>query len=292
MSHVNIKKADKDELIDVAKKLHINVGWGHNKDVIQDQPSGYETRSRQSYPSIAQNLILDQVQAQAIVKQILDNQVGVGDPSLIDITNVNARIAAGQPGQYIPYPKTNYNALINQQSQNLGSNVLPLNQKEERELNIELGNEKEKEKELEKDQEFQTSSDPVQLSDDVLLDNQSIQPQQETESFLQYKLAEEQQQDLQLQQMLQENEAMNYKLGSMDWGRNSISKDPYSQKKVGMRYQEHNIPSYIQLNAPLTKAEKANKSKSKKNFIKEKEMDETIKAQKQLKKKKKKKSSK
>ncbi|KAA6370228.1 MAG: hypothetical protein EZS28_034245, partial [Streblomastix strix] len=133
------------------------------------KPSGYETRNRQSYPSIAQNLILDQVQAQAIVKQILDNQVGVGDPTLIDISNVNARIAAGQPGQYIPYPKTNYNALINQQSQNLGSNVLPLNQKEERELNIESGNEKEKEKELEKDKEFQSSSDPVQQSDEVLL---------------------------------------------------------------------------------------------------------------------------
>ncbi|KAA6360457.1 MAG: hypothetical protein EZS28_044016, partial [Streblomastix strix] len=58
------------------------------------------------------------------------------------------------------------------------------------------------------------------------------------------------------------NEAMNYKLGSMDWGRNSISKDLYSQKKMEMRYQEHNVPSYIQLNAPLAKAEKANKSKT------------------------------
>ncbi|KAA6363180.1 MAG: hypothetical protein EZS28_041293, partial [Streblomastix strix] len=217
----------------------------------RQKPSGVYSHS--SYPSIAQNLILDQVQAQAIVKQILDNQVGVGDPTLIDISNVNARIAAGQPGQYIPYPKSNYNALINQQSQNLGSNVLPLNQKEERELNIEFGNEKEKEKELEKDKEFQASSDLIQQSDEVLLYPQvQIEPQQDTESFLQYKLAEEQQQDLQLQQMLQENEAMNYKLGSMDWGRNSISKDPYSQKKIGMRYQEHNIPSYIQLNAPLT----------------------------------------
>ncbi|KAA6388453.1 MAG: hypothetical protein EZS28_016022 [Streblomastix strix] len=202
-----------------------------------------DTRSRySSYPSIAQNLILDQVQAQAIVKQILDNQVGVGDPTLIDISNVNARIAASQPG----------------------SNVLPLNQKEERELNIEFGTEKEKEKDLEKDKEFQASSDPVQQSNEVLLYPQiDMQPQQESESFLQYKLAEEQQQDLQTQQMLQENDAMNYKLGSMDWRRNSISKDPYSQKKLGMRYQEHNIPSYIQFNAPLTKAEKANKSKNK-----------------------------
>ncbi|KAA6370956.1 MAG: hypothetical protein EZS28_033517, partial [Streblomastix strix] len=147
-------------------------------------------------------------------------QVGVGDPTLIDISKVNARIAAGQSG----------------------SNVLPFNQKEERELIIESGNEKEKEKELEKDQEFQASSDPVQQSDEVLLYPQvQMEPQQESESFLQYKLAEEQQQDLQLQQMLQENEAMNYKLGSMDWGRNSISKDPYTQKKIGMRYQEHNF---------------------------------------------------
>ncbi|KAA6381042.1 MAG: hypothetical protein EZS28_023433, partial [Streblomastix strix] len=233
------------------------------------EPSGYESRStqgglsvgsRQSYPSIAQNLLLDQMQAQAIVKQIFDNQVGIGDPTLIDISNVNARISAGQPGQYIPYQKPNYNALINQQSQNLGSNVLPLNQKEQRELNIEFDNEKEKEKELQEDKEFQDSSDLDQQSNNVLLYPQvQMEPQIERESFLQYKLAEEQQQDLQLQQMLQENEAMNNKLGSMDWGRNSISKDPYSQKKIGMRYQEHSIPLYIQLNAPLTKAEKANK---------------------------------
>jgi hypothetical protein len=37
MSHVNIKKANKDELIDTAKKLHLNVGWGHNADVIRDR---------------------------------------------------------------------------------------------------------------------------------------------------------------------------------------------------------------------------------------------------------------
>ncbi|KAA6360040.1 MAG: hypothetical protein EZS28_044433, partial [Streblomastix strix] len=73
------------------------------KDPIKiiQEPSGYETRSRQSYPSLAQNLLLDQMQAQAIVKQILDNQVEIGDPTLIDISNVNARVAAGQTGQYI-----------------------------------------------------------------------------------------------------------------------------------------------------------------------------------------------
>ncbi|KAA6391740.1 MAG: hypothetical protein EZS28_012734 [Streblomastix strix] len=241
MAHKNINKANKDEQLETAEKLKINTLT--KADYVE--PSGvYEdTRSRYSYPNIAQNLILDQVQAQAIVKQILDNMVGVGDPSLIDISNVNARIAAGQPGQYIPYPKTNYNALINQQSQNLGSNVLPLNQKEERELNIEYGTEKEKEKQLEQDKEFQDTGDPVQLSDEVLVppESQSIQLQQETESLLQYKLAEEQQQDLQTQQMLQENDAMNFKLGSMDQGRNSISKDPYTQKKIGMRYQEYNF---------------------------------------------------
>ncbi|KAA6385757.1 MAG: hypothetical protein EZS28_018719 [Streblomastix strix] len=159
----------------------------------EQEPSRYETQSRQCYPSIAQNLILDQVSAQAIVKQILDNQVGVGDPTLIDISNVNARIAAGQPGFGLEghmingygllgppssgtYPKTNYNDLINLQSQNLGSNVLPLNQKDERELNIESVNEKEKEKELEKDKEFQASSDPVQQSDEVLLYPQKMKP--------------------------------------------------------------------------------------------------------------------
>ncbi|KAA6376853.1 MAG: hypothetical protein EZS28_027621 [Streblomastix strix] len=213
--------------------------------------------------------------------------VEVGDPTLIDTSNVNGHIAAAYPGQYIPYPKTNYNALINQQSQNLGSNVLALNQKEQRDSNMEHGTEQGKEKEFQEGKEFHDSGDPDQQFNEVLLYSQiDMEPQQVTESFLQYKLAEEQQQDLQTQQMLQENEVMNYKLGSMDQGRNSISKDPYIQMKIGMRYQEHNISTYIQLNAPQTKAEKANKSKNKKNFIKEKEMDETIIAQKQFKKKK------
>ncbi|KAA6399100.1 MAG: hypothetical protein EZS28_005375 [Streblomastix strix] len=128
----------------------------------EQEPSGVygeakafvDTRSRYSYPNI----------------------VGVGDPTLIDISNVNARIAAGQPGQYVPYPKTNYNALINKQSLNLGSNVLPLNQKEERELNIEYGTEKEKELELDKD--FQDTGNQIQLSDEAL-----VPPEMETLIF-------------------------------------------------------------------------------------------------------------
>ncbi|KAA6336655.1 MAG: hypothetical protein EZS28_052857 [Streblomastix strix] len=57
---------------------------------------------------------------------------------------------------------------------------------------------------------------------------------------------------------------MNYKLGSMDWGLNSINAVQFPQKKV---------------------AEKVNQVKLKKNYISEKQMLSQIEAQKELKRK-------
>ncbi|KAA6312801.1 MAG: hypothetical protein EZS28_055863, partial [Streblomastix strix] len=172
---------------------------------------------------------------------MINNSVGIGDPSFVAITNVNAQIASGIYNYQDVQPYRNFNALANQESQDLVNKEQPTNEKLQRQINIEEANENEKELELEQDKEFQTVYEQEQLDDDTLLGvpsappiaapQQTQQPQQQP-SLLQEDAQQQQIENLQVQQMIDKNRAMNYKLGSMDWGLNSINAVQFPQKKV------------------------------------------------------------
>ncbi|KAA6359455.1 MAG: hypothetical protein EZS28_045019 [Streblomastix strix] len=75
-----------------------------------------------------------------------DYSVGIGDPSLIAITNVNAQIAA-----------------------DTGTRYEPMTQKMQRQVMLEQGNEKQKEEVYQQDKEQMTFDEIQELGDDVYL---------------------------------------------------------------------------------------------------------------------------
>ncbi|KAA6362955.1 MAG: hypothetical protein EZS28_041520 [Streblomastix strix] len=95
--------------------------------------------------------------------------VGVGDPSLIAITNVNAQIAAGIHNYRDIQPYDNLNALNDQPSQDTGTRVEPLTQKMTRQIILEQGNEKQKEAMYQQDKEQITIDEIQELGDDIYL---------------------------------------------------------------------------------------------------------------------------
>ncbi|KAA6364485.1 MAG: hypothetical protein EZS28_039988 [Streblomastix strix] len=214
--------------------------------------------------SIAQDVLRDQLQAQTIAKNMISNALGVGDPSLVAISNVNAQLAS-----------------------DIVTKELPANQYKERKDIIYEGTQKEKEEVLHQDKEFETENNQDQLGYDVLegipLDPSVVEPQQQ-KSMVKEQAEQDKIEDLQSQEMTGMNDAINYKLGSLDWGLNSLNAVQFPQKVVSMRINDK-IPSYIQMNKVLLKVEKVNQAKIKKNFISEKQMIATLEAQKELKKK-------
>ncbi|KAA6398354.1 MAG: hypothetical protein EZS28_006116 [Streblomastix strix] len=69
--------------------------------------------------SLAQNLLYGQIDVYARVKNMIDNSVGIGDPSLIDIPNVNAQIASGTYNYQDIIPYGNFLAFTDQASQDM-----------------------------------------------------------------------------------------------------------------------------------------------------------------------------
>ncbi|KAA6370489.1 MAG: hypothetical protein EZS28_033983 [Streblomastix strix] len=234
--------------------------------------------------SLASNLMYDQIQAQIIAKNIINKSIGIGDPSLVAISNVNAQIAAGIYNYKDEQPYDNLNALQDQPSQDLSNKEQPKTEFKQRIDTLNQGNEKEKEQELQQDKEFHTTNEIQQLDNEVLLDGQpqqQIDPQQK--SLEQEETEQKQIEVQQAQQMIEMNQAMNYKLGSMDCGLNSLNSVQFPQKDISMRITDK-TPSYIQMNKVLMKAEKVNQVKLKKNFISENQMLAQVEAQKELKK--------
>ncbi|KAA6364499.1 MAG: hypothetical protein EZS28_039974 [Streblomastix strix] len=243
--------------------------------------------------SIAYDIMSDQLRVQQQMQYMIDNSVGIGDPSLVAITNVNAQIAAGIHNYKDIQPYDNYNALQDQPSQDIGTRVEPLNQKMTRQITLEYGSQKQKEQVYQQDKELQTINEQQELGDDVLLGvppappiiaSQPTQQPQQQPSLLQEDAQQQQIEELQSQQMIDMNRAMNYKLGSMDWGLNPINAAQFPQQDISMRISDK-TPSYIQMNKVLTKAEKVNQAKIKKNYISDKQLIEQIEVQKELKKK-------
>ncbi|KAA6358281.1 MAG: hypothetical protein EZS28_046191 [Streblomastix strix] len=70
----------------------------------------------------------------------------------------------------------------------------------------------------------------------------------------------------------------------MDWWLNSLNAVQFPKKDINMRISDK-TPSYIQMNNVLSKAQKVNQVKLKKNFFCEKQMIAQVQAQKELKKK-------
>ncbi|KAA6363802.1 MAG: hypothetical protein EZS28_040672 [Streblomastix strix] len=119
--------------------------------------------------SIAYDILNDQQRVQQQVKYMTNYAVGVGDPSLIAITDVNAQIAAGIYNYRDIQPYDNLNALNDQPSHDTGTRVEPMNQKMQRQIILEQGNEKEKEQEYQQDKELITMNEIQELGDDVYL---------------------------------------------------------------------------------------------------------------------------
>ncbi|KAA6403601.1 MAG: hypothetical protein EZS28_000861 [Streblomastix strix] len=198
--------------------------------------------------SIAQDVLRDQIQPQAIAKNMINNAVGVGDPSLVAISNVNAQLAS-----------------------DVVTKELLTNQYKEREDIINEATQKEIHEVLHQDKGFETENNQEQLGNDVLegipLASPVVEPQQQ-KSLVQEQAEQDKIEDLQANEMTRMNDAINYKLGSLDWGLNSLNAVQFPEKVV-----------------TLSKVEKVNQAKIKKNFISEKQMTATIEAQKELKKK-------
>ncbi|KAA6370627.1 MAG: hypothetical protein EZS28_033847 [Streblomastix strix] len=95
--------------------------------------------------------------------------VGIGDPSLVAITNVNAQIAAGIHNYRDIQPFDDLNALNDQPSQDIGTREEPMNQQMQRQVTLEYGNEKQKEQVYQQDKEQMTMNEIQELGDDVYL---------------------------------------------------------------------------------------------------------------------------
>ncbi|KAA6357128.1 MAG: hypothetical protein EZS28_047345 [Streblomastix strix] len=160
-----------------------------------------------------------------------------------------------------------------------------------RQIILEQGNEKQKEQVYQQDKELQIVDEQQELGGDVL---QGVPPappliapqptQQQQPSLVQEDAQQKQIEESQSQQMINMNRAMNYKLGSMDWGLNPVNATQFPLKDISMRISDKKS-SYISMNKVLTKAEKVNYAKIKKNYISEKQMNEQLEVQKELKKK-------
>ncbi|KAA6359255.1 MAG: hypothetical protein EZS28_045219 [Streblomastix strix] len=221
-----------------------------------------------------------------------DYAVGIGDPSLVAITNVNAQIAAGIHNYRDIQPYDNFNALNDQPSQDTGTREEPLTQKMTRQNILEYGNEKQKDQVYQQDKQQITIDEQQELGDDVLLGvpptaiygPQPDEQLQQQLTLVQQDAQQQQIEELQSQQMIDMNRAMNYKLGSMDWGKNPINVAQFPSKDISMRISDK-TPSYVQMNKVLTKQEKVNQAKLKKNYISEDQMNQQIDVQKDLKRK-------
>ncbi|KAA6354126.1 MAG: hypothetical protein EZS28_050348 [Streblomastix strix] len=84
--------------------------------------------------------------------------------------------------------------------------------------------------------------------------------------------------------MIDMNRAMNYKLGSMDWGKTPVNVSQFPSKDISMRINDK-TPSYVLMNKVLTKQEKVNQAKLKRNYISDEQMNQQIEVQKELKRK-------
>ncbi|KAA6379241.1 MAG: hypothetical protein EZS28_025232 [Streblomastix strix] len=193
--------------------------------------------------SIAYDLMYDQLQAQQYVKNMANNAVGIGDPSLVAITNVNAQIAAGTHNYRDIQPYGNYNALQDQPSQDTGTRVEPLTQKMTIQIILEQGSEKQKEEVYQQDKEQITMNEQQELGNDVLLGvppappiimSQPPQQLQQQPSLVQEDAQQQQIKNLQAQQMTDMTRAMNYKLGSMDWGQNPVNATQFPLKDISI----------------------------------------------------------
>ncbi|KAA6369697.1 MAG: hypothetical protein EZS28_034777 [Streblomastix strix] len=299
---MSLTNARKDTFLEIANKigdqfdLREQLSFYNNPDKKlkayreEDEKQTYRSLDAITIRTIAKDIMQDQIQAQIIAKNMIDNSIGIGDPSLVAISNVNAQIAAGLYNYKDVQPYRNYNALQDQPSQDISNKYQPITEYKQRIDNINVGNEKEKEQEFQQDKEFQTVYEQEQLDNAVLLDvppastTQPSQQPQEQQSLVKEEAEQSKIEDLQSQQMIEMNNAMNYKLGSMDWGLNSLNANQFPKKDISMRITDK-TPSFIQMNKVLTKAEKVNQAKIKKNFISEKQMITQLDAQKQLKKK-------
>ncbi|KAA6375475.1 MAG: hypothetical protein EZS28_028997 [Streblomastix strix] len=221
--------------------------YGKKQDDILSKYGG-ETEPKSldllSMRSLAYNIIQDQIQAQAITKNMINNGVGGGDPLLVAISNVNAQIAF-----------------------DIANKEQPAKLYEEREDIIQEGTQKEKEQVLQKDKYFETKNNQQQLGNDVLIGvppaSPIVDPQQQ-KSQVQEQAEQNIIEDLQVQEMIKMNDAINYKFGSLDWGLNSLNVVQFPEKIV---------------------IKKVNQVKIKKNFISENQMIATKEAQEELKKK-------
>ncbi|KAA6362821.1 MAG: hypothetical protein EZS28_041652 [Streblomastix strix] len=242
--------------------------------------------------SIAYDILSDQQRVQQQTKFMTNYSVGIGDPSLIAITNVNAQIAAGINNYRDIQPFENFNALYDQPSQDTGTRQEPMTQKMQRQVTLEQGNEKEKEQVYQQDKEQITFDEIQELGDDVYLGvpPQAIYGPQPTEalqqqlSLVQQDAQQQQVEDLQAQQMIDMNRVMNYKLGSMDWGKTPVNVSQFPSRDISMGINDK-TPSYVLMNKVLTKAEKVNQTKLKRNYISDEQMNQQIEVQKELKRK-------
>ncbi|KAA6379968.1 MAG: hypothetical protein EZS28_024507 [Streblomastix strix] len=253
-----VSNASKKTLQDIADKIgKQSMQQNRLDDKIDKQSSEQQHKQLDAITmrSIAYDLMYDQLQVQQYEKNMSNNAVGIGDSSLVAITNVNAQIASAQS------------------SQDIGIRVEPMNQKMTRQITLEQGRQKSKEQVYQQDKEQMTIDQQQELGDDVLLGIQPappiIAPQptqqlQQQPSLVQEDAQQQQIENLQAQQMTDMIRAMNYKLGSMDQGLNPINAAQFHQMDI---------------------TEKINQAKIKKNFISEQQMNEQIEIQKEHKKK-------
>ncbi|KAA6308891.1 MAG: hypothetical protein EZS28_056607, partial [Streblomastix strix] len=103
----------------------------------RDEYQSHKSMDAITMKSIAYDIISDQLRVQQQVQQMRDYSVGIGDPSLIAITNVNAQIAAGINNYRDIQPYDNLNALNDQPSQDTGTRYEPMNQKMQRQVTLE-----------------------------------------------------------------------------------------------------------------------------------------------------------
>ncbi|KAA6353710.1 MAG: hypothetical protein EZS28_050763 [Streblomastix strix] len=215
--------------------------------------------------------------------------VGIGDPSLVAVTNVNAQIAAGIHNYRDIQPFDNLNALYDQPSHDTGTREEPMNQKMQRQMTLEQGNKKQKEEVYQQDKDQIIMNEQQELGDDVLHGVPPAPPiigaypeQLQIASLVQQDAQQQQVEELSSQQMINMNRAMNYKLGPMDWGKNPVNVSQFPSRDISMRINDK-TPSYMLMNKVLTKQEKVNQAKIKKNYISDEQMNQQIEVQKELK---------
>ncbi|KAA6357396.1 MAG: hypothetical protein EZS28_047078 [Streblomastix strix] len=135
----------------------------------RDEQETHKSLDAITMKSLAYDIISDQLRVQQQVQNMRDYSVGIGDPSLIAITNVNAQIAAGIHNYRDIQPYGNLNALNDQPSQDTGTREEPMNQQMQRQVTLEYGNEKQKEQVYQQDKEQITIDEIQELGNDVLL---------------------------------------------------------------------------------------------------------------------------